>query len=131
MILTRFLTVAALIAFYAPISQAYADDEASREVLVSNNRVCVVRVTIPPGATYEPDHSRADRVIIWLTDNRSERHARRVDGKSNLPQDRGEQLLRFAGDAAFRPASNHSITNKGPETQVSVVVELAPCPKTR
>jgi hypothetical protein len=54
-----------------------------------------------------------------------------VDGKGNLPQDRGEQLLRFRGDAAFRSASNHSITNRGTETQISDVIELAPCPKAK
>jgi hypothetical protein len=94
------------------------------EILLENKDVKVTRVTIAPGATWVPDSPRLKRVIIWITGNHAERHALSLDSNRRLPEDQGETVDRDAGDAMFRTGSNHSITNRGSKSQVSVIVEL-------
>ena len=95
------------------------------KVLIDNNDVKVTRVIIPPGATQVPNETRSKRVIVWLTPNHTERHAKKEDSSNeNKPEDKGEELSHQAGDAVFRMPSKHSITNRGKEDEVSLIIEL-------
>lgn len=109
-------------------SAAHAYPTATREVLVDNDHVCVIRITIPPWGSYQPDRDRVERVIVHVTGNQSERHAMKLDGSATLPADQGEQITRNPGDAEYRTASRHSIRNLTKDPQVSDIIELRPCP---
>jgi hypothetical protein len=94
------------------------------KVLIDNDDVKVTRVVIPKGATQIPDQPRCKRVIVWVTPTHTERHAKMTTSTANMPEDKGEVMTRPAGEALFRTASKHSITNLGNQTQISVIVEL-------
>jgi hypothetical protein len=79
-----------------------------------NDRVRVVRVKL---GTHEkrPLRTRNDRVLIWLTDA----HHTRTD-----PKGRKEEIRRWAGEVAWRTASQHEIENLAEKNAEMIIVEL-------
>ena len=85
----------------------------SATIEFENDRVRVLRVKHTPRER-QPQTSRFDRVIIYLTDG----HARRIEN------DKQEDVKRKPGDVVWRRASRHQVENLRDADHEVIIVEL-------
>jgi len=89
---------------------------ATREVIVDNPKVRVLRIEIEPGETTEIDNQELDRVVVWLKEGSAE---------TLLPGGKSANISWKQNEAKWEPSnSSHPIRLNGSVPVTAVVVEL-------
>src|SRR5579863_8288055 len=88
----------------------------TREVIVDNAKVRVIREVVGPGETTEYDNPRLDRVAVWLQEG---------NGETLMPDGEVKSLSWKQNEAKWEPAdTSHPIGLKGKSPVTVIVVEL-------
>jgi quercetin dioxygenase-like cupin family protein len=88
----------------------------TREVLMDNAKVRVLRVTVHPGEATEIDNPKLDRVVVWLQEGR---------GHTLSPAGKAESISWKQNEAKWEPAdSARSMRLNAKDSVAAIVVEL-------
>jgi mannose-6-phosphate isomerase-like protein (cupin superfamily) len=107
-----------LFSLMIPLSGLADSNQASREVLLDNDAVQVVRLTYPPGTeSGMHGHDFPHRVVYFIRGGT-------LELVPEDPQEASQVLIVADGESVFLPAVTHNVRNIGKEEIVIVETEI-------
>jgi quercetin dioxygenase-like cupin family protein len=84
------------------------------KVLVDNDKVRVIEITVPPGGTTGM-HSHGNNLVVWITPS---------DGEQTMGDGTKKPIHRKPGDVVYSGPVVHATVNQGKTTTTAIVIEL-------
>jgi quercetin dioxygenase-like cupin family protein len=84
------------------------------QVLVENDKVRIIEVTVAPGGSTGM-HSHGDNIVVWLTPS---------DGEQTMADGSKKPLHRKTGEVIWSDPVVHDTVNEGKNTTKVIVIEL-------
>jgi len=84
------------------------------KVLVDNDKVRIIEITVAPGGSTGM-HSHGDNIVVWITPS---------DGEQTMADGTKKPLHRKAGEVLYAGPVVHDTVNHGKNTTKAIVIEL-------